>query len=180
MIISYKIKFIKIFIGKFKIIKLEKAQKESAEEKKQVKVKKDRKNKDPYLTNLNEDPILSFVICHFLTDEVTKIGQSDACQIKLNGLNIISEHAVIKMEKNQATLRSIQIGAKIKVNGYNVEESLVLKSGDRILFGSSHLYVFINPKESTGNEMKFTYEMAQAEIAEAKGFKLRNTTLTKG
>lgn len=117
------------------LIKLEKAQKESAEDKKQVKVKKEQKKKDPYLTNLNEDPILSYVICYFLTDRITKIGQSENNKIKLNGLNIISEHALIELDGNQVILKSLQIGAKIKVNGYNVEESVVLKSGDRVLFG---------------------------------------------
>ena len=38
----------------------------------------------------------------------------------------------------------------------------------------------MNPKESDGSEKKFTYEMAQSEIAEAKGFRLKNSTLTKG
>ncbi len=84
---------------------------------------------------MNEDPILSYVICYFLTDRITKIGQSENNQIKLNGLNIISEHALIELDGNQVILKSLQIGAKIKVNGYNVEESVVLKSGDRVLFG---------------------------------------------
>lgn len=114
---------------------MEKAQKELADDTKQIKVKKDKKNKEPYLTNLNEDPILSFVICYFLTDQITKIGQSDDCQIKLNGLNIISEHAVVQLDSDKIILKAQQIGAKIKVNGHNVEESIELKSGDRILFG---------------------------------------------
>lgn len=118
-------------------IKLQKAHKESEEDKKEKKAKKERKNKHPYLTNLNEDPLLSFVICHFLTDEITKIGLSDECQIKLNGLNIISEHAVIQLENGKIVLKSLKLGAKIKVNGKNLEDSIELKNGDRILFGKN-------------------------------------------
>ena len=74
---------------------------------------------------------------------MTKIGQSGNNQIKLNGLNIISEHAMIELDGNQVILKSLQIGAKIKVNGYNVEESVVLKSGDRVLFGKIYFRVNI-------------------------------------
>lgn len=56
----------------------------------------------------------------------------------------------------------------------------ILLNGFLLFIGSTHLYIFVNPKEADGSEKKFTYEMAQAEIAEAKGFKLRNTSLTKG
>lgn len=89
----------------------------------------------PYLTNLNEDPILSYVICHFLEAAETKIGRSDDCNVQLNGLSIISVHAIVKNKKGSITLEPAQIGAKIKINGTNVEGPVVLNHNDRILFG---------------------------------------------
>ena len=41
------------------------------------------------------------------------------------------------------------------------------------------MYVFINPRKQAENEPKVTWEMAQKEIAQAKGFSL-NTNLSRG
>lgn len=40
-----------------------------------------RKNKEPYLINLNEDPMLSGVICHFLNNGETSVGRKDASPV---------------------------------------------------------------------------------------------------
>jgi len=145
-----------------------------------MEVKEKRKNTDPYLANLNEDPILSYVICHFISKQV-KIGRAANCDIQLNGLNIISEHALIANEKGAVKLSPFQPGAKIKVNGKNLNEPKVLEHGDRILFGTSHMYVFINPQKQAPNEPKITWEMAQKEIAEATGYAVqKDAVLTKG
>ncbi|CAF0814643.1 unnamed protein product, partial [Brachionus calyciflorus] len=159
--------------------RLQKAQQETATETKENKLKEELKNKVPYLTNLNEDPILSYVICHFLDAEETKIGRSDNSKIKLSGLSILTEHATIKNKKGKITLNLNQMGAKVKVNGINVEDSIELKHNDRILFGSSNMYVFINPVKSDPKEKRITWENAQKEIAEAKGYSSQNTSLTK-
>ncbi len=41
------------------------------------------------------------------------------------------------------------------------------------------MYIFINPKQAKPNEPTVTWEMAQKEIAEAKGFSTKNAGLTK-
>ncbi len=73
-----------------------------------------------YLANLNEDPILSYVICHYLhTDEIT-IG-SRSCTIYLNGLSILDRHAIIRhIDINKYELIPGEPSAKIKINGYNL------------------------------------------------------------
>ena len=46
-----------------------------------------RKQKEPYLVNLNEDPMLSGVICHFLSKGETIIGRKDGnADVCLSGL----------------------------------------------------------------------------------------------
>ena len=94
-----------------------------------------RKNKEPYLTNLNEDPILSYVICHFLGAPKTRIGRDESCDIVLNGLHILSEHALITNSNGMISIEPMQYGAKIKVNGHNIESARVLDHNDRILIG---------------------------------------------
>jgi kinesin family protein 1 len=68
---------------------------------------------------------------------------------------------------------------KQKINGIKLETEKILEHRDRILVGSSHMYVFINPKKSIPNEPRVTWEEAQKEIAEAKGFSL-SLSLTNG
>jgi hypothetical protein len=74
----------------------------------------------PYLANLNEDPMLSYVICHYLnTDEIT-IGSRNST-ICLNGLSILERHAIIRrIDSTKYELAPAEPGAKIKVNGYNL------------------------------------------------------------
>jgi kinesin family member 1 len=96
-----------------------------------------RRAKEPHLTNLNEDPILSYVICHFIDSKELRIGRSNNCKIQLTGLSILSEHAIVASSNSgQVTIRPAQIGAKIKVNGIQIDGSRVLEHKDRILFGS--------------------------------------------
>ncbi len=160
--------------------RLEKAQKESEIEEEKSKERKKKKNKDPYLTNLNEDPILSYVICYFLGDKETIIGSSFECQIQLSGLNICPEHAKIINDGNRLILIP-ETGAKLKVNGQPVaQDEVELQHNDRVLFGSSHLYVFINPSHPDSGEQKITYDMAQKELAATKGLYRQNTTMTEG
>lgn len=115
--------------------KLEKAQRDSEVENTASKERKKKKIKDPYLTNLNEDPILSYVVCYFLSDKEALVGSSDACQIQLSGLNICSEHAKILNDKDRIILIP-EAGAKLKVNGQPVaNDEVELQHNDRVLFG---------------------------------------------
>ncbi|CAF1220965.1 unnamed protein product, partial [Didymodactylos carnosus] len=74
----------------------------------------------PYLTNLNEDPMLSYVICYYLKLGETTIGskQSTIC---LNGLGIQEKHAIINFSGfDQIVIEATTPGIKIKINGYNL------------------------------------------------------------
>ncbi|CAF0816111.1 unnamed protein product [Adineta ricciae] len=137
----------------------------------------------PCLANLNEDPMLSYVICHYLTTDEITIGSRNAT-ICLNGLSVLEHHAIIrKLDANNYQLIPAVPGAKIKVNGYNLNGSTQLKHKDRILFGANHVYVYLNVLNET-NESKelpavITWEFAQKEIAKAKGYSLGNNLTTE-
>lgn len=138
--------------------------------------KQRKKQTIPHLINLNEDPMLSRVICHFLEQEVTKIGRKDADpapDIPFSGLSILKQHALIKSSNGEITIEPASPGAKTKVNGMPLTGERVLKNYDRILFGSNHMYILVNPsntEKSEGTPDNVDWEFAQKEIAQAKGF----------
>ncbi|XP_064640023.1 kinesin-like protein KIF28 isoform X2 [Lineus longissimus] len=134
-----------------------------------------RKTKEPHLSNLNEDPMLAGMICHFLKEGSSTVGRKDGDpDIVLSGLSIQKNHAIISIEKGEVEIKPGGASAKTKVNGQPLTGTRVLLHKDRILFGSNHLYVFKNPlKQDTGGAdlpAEVDYEFAQKEIAQAKGF----------
>nr|VZI47555.1 unnamed protein product [Spirometra erinaceieuropaei] len=175
--------------------KLEEARREAAMLKEvagNAKSEKDSKSgiDCPYISNLNEDPQLSGVINHLLeADEVT-VGRQGApgnpqtaeeaidrltgkkTWVLLKGLNIQDIHAKFRRLSNgQVELVVVQGALKnTKVNGTVLTSSKVLEPSDRILFGSYHLYVFHNPKQTPlDNEKKVDWEYAQQELAREEG-----------
>ncbi|XP_064610352.1 kinesin-like protein KIF28 [Liolophura sinensis] len=157
--------------------KLAAAQVETEQESVAVRSGDKKKKKQPHLFNLNEDPMLSGVVYHFLEEGETTFGRKDASpqpNICLNGLSIQKEHAVIVCKKGEVEIQPVgKSGAKTKVNGLPLTGPKNLHNKDRILFGSNHLYVFVNPlKPETPDDIprEITWEFAQKEIAQAKGF----------
>lgn len=62
-----------------------------------------RKSKEAYLINLNEDPMLSGVICHFLNSGETSVGRKDASPVPnicLSGLRSVSLMMSVKTERS--------------------------------------------------------------------------------
>ncbi|XP_062573408.1 kinesin-like protein KIF28 isoform X5 [Saccostrea cucullata] len=147
-----------------------------------------RKSKEPYLINLNEDPMLSGVICHFLKNSgETTVGRKDASPVPdicLSGLSIQKQHAVIFNNKGVIEIESVSgSGSKTKINGLPLTGRKALCHKDRILFGSNHMYVLNNPlKPETAESSlpkEITWEFAQKEIAQVKGFATGSAGLSK-
>ncbi|CAF3182883.1 unnamed protein product [Rotaria socialis] len=134
--------------------------------------------KVPYLANLNEDPMLSYIILHYFNTDTITIGSRNST-ICLTGLNILEKHATIRaIDSCKYELIAAEPGAKIKVNGYNLNGSAQLRHKDRILFGANHVYVYLcpsNEKEALPDlPSVISWEFAQKEIAKAKGYSLGN------
>ena len=65
--------------------------------------------------------------------------------------------------------------SRILVNGDAITGETELKHNDRLVFGSTQLWVFQNPKEKGIDSKKYppiTYEYAQEEIAAKAGIKV--------
>ncbi|KAK2149668.1 hypothetical protein LSH36_442g01044 [Paralvinella palmiformis] len=137
----------------------------------------EKKSNIAHLVNLNEDPLLSGVIYHYITITSVTIGRTDAVpkpEICLSGLSIMKKHAILSLgENDEYELQPAVSGAKTKVNGQPLTGPRFLNHRDRILFGSNHMYLFMNPlKTETDDDLpsEITWEFAQKEIAEAKGY----------
>ncbi|XP_046842712.1 kinesin-like protein KIF28P [Xenia sp. Carnegie-2017] len=151
--------------------KLEKSRSEEVNDSSQSKIAD-----IPHLVNLNEDPMLSGVVRHFLEGDEITVGRKDADPapiITLSGLSIQKQHAIITVKNGEITVKPAAQGAKTKVNGMPLPGERVLKHLDRVLFGSNHLYYLVNPKnteKSEGSPDEVDWNYAQKEMAEATGF----------
>lgn len=151
------------------------AEAEKNHESKQAKKKEQQST--PHIWNLNPDPQLSRMVVYLLQPGDTRIGNKKAepaPEITLVGLNIQKEHAILSNSNDEITVQSCG-NSKVLVNGEPVTENTILHHNDRLMFGSSHLYVFHHPKEvdeakKSGTELEdVNYEMAQEEIAQNSG-----------
>eukprot|EP00794_Sanderia_malayensis_P019281 gene19281-21207_t len=131
-------------------------------------------NTTPHLINLNEDNMLSGVIKHCLKEGETSIGRKDAQpDIAMTGLSIMKQHVILTWSDKEVTIKPGTSGAKTKINGLPLTGERVLKHLDRILFGSNHMFYFVNPlnaEKSEGTPDRVDWDFAQKEIAQAKGF----------
>ena len=114
--------------------------------------KRELKKTTPHLWNLNEDPVLTGMVVYFFhSGKTTTIGMAD-CDVEMQGLNILKQHAVVTNQDNKHIFIQPSAGAIVVVNGKEVKEKSELFHNDRILFGSSHLYAFHHPQDAYKRE----------------------------
>lgn len=105
--------------------------------------------KTPHLVNLNEDPLMSECLIYYIKDGFTRIGSAEANipqDIQLCGPHILSEHCVFENHEGIITLIPKK-GALIYVNGREVTEPIVLKTGSRVILGKNHVFRFNHPDQ---------------------------------
>lgn len=105
--------------------------------------------KTPHLVNLNEDPMMSECLIYYIKDGFTRIGSAEANipqDIQLCGPHILSEHCVFENHEGIITLIPKK-GALIYVNGREVTEPIVLKTGSRVILGRNHVFRFNHPDQ---------------------------------
>jgi hypothetical protein len=129
----------------------------------------------PHFINLNEDEALSRMIVHFLDSGCSTIGRKEkgsdtVPSIVLSGLSIKPQHAEVKVDAAVVTLEAM---GPVLVNGKSPEGVQPLNHQDRVQFGTNHLFIFLNPlapNAPEGTPDEISWEFAQGELAEAKGF----------
>ncbi|XP_075169171.1 kinesin family member unc-104 isoform X6 [Haematobia irritans] len=147
--------------------------------------------KTPHLVNLNEDPNLSECLLYYIKDGITRLGTHEANvpqDIQLSGSHILKEHCTFENRNNQVTLIPHK-DALVYLNGRQLMEPEVLRTGSRVILGKNHVFRFTNPDqareirekivENSENEnekcdtQEVDWNFAQCELLEKQGIDLK-------
>ncbi|XP_035295180.1 kinesin-like protein KIF1A isoform X14 [Cricetulus griseus] len=146
--------------------------------------------KTPHLVNLNEDPLMSECLLYYIKDGVTRVGREDAERrqdIVLSGHFIKEEHCVFRSDSRGGgeavvTLEPCE-GADTYVNGKKVTEPSILRSGNRIIMGKSHVFRFNHPEQARQERERtpcaetpaepVDWAFAQRELLEKQGIDMK-------
>jgi hypothetical protein len=86
----------------------------------------------------------------------------------------LDTHCIITNKGGVYTIEVLP-DAKVLHNGRVLRGTATLNHYDRLVFGTSQYYMFIYPGKASGKDHFYTFEMAQDEIAEAKGISIKDT-----
>ncbi|XP_060723746.1 kinesin-like protein KIF1A isoform X4 [Tachysurus vachellii] len=144
--------------------------------------------KTPHLVNLNEDPLMSECLLYYIKDGITRVGREDAMtrqDIVLSGHFIKDEHCIFTSSAGpmgEVILEPCE-GAETYVNGKNVTEPTVLRSGNRIIMGKSHVFRFNHPEQARQERERtpcaetpvelVDWAFAQRELLEKQGIDMK-------
>ncbi|KAI4809417.1 hypothetical protein KUCAC02_018299 [Chaenocephalus aceratus] len=111
--------------------------------------------KTPHLVNLNEDPLMSECLLYYIKDGLTKVGRENAKtrqDIVLSGHFIRDEHCTftsttVPLGEGCVIMEPCE-GSETYVNGKTVSSPTVLRSGNRIIMGKSHVFRFNDPEQA--------------------------------
>eukprot|EP00076_Gallus_gallus_P043786 XP_025009324.1 kinesin-like protein KIF1A isoform X14 [Gallus gallus] len=144
----------------------------------------------PHLVNLNEDPLMSECLLYYIKDGITRVGREDAEKrqdIVLSGHFIKEEHCLFRSDTRTGgevivTLEPCE-GADTYVNGKKVTEPSVLRSGNRIIMGKSHVFRFNHPEQARQERERtpcaetpaepVDWAFAQRELLEKQGIDMK-------
>ncbi|XP_056279513.1 kinesin-like protein KIF1B isoform X5 [Pseudoliparis swirei] len=146
--------------------------------------------KTPHLVNLNEDPLMSECLLYYIKDGITRVGQADAERrqdIVLSGAHIKEEHCIFRSERSANGRVIVMLlpceGSETYVNGKRVEDSIQLRSGNRIIMGKNHVFRFNHPEQARAEREKtptaetpvepVDWTFAQRELLEKQGIDMK-------
>uniref|UniRef100_A0AAR2J254 plus-end-directed kinesin ATPase n=1 Tax=Pygocentrus nattereri TaxID=42514 RepID=A0AAR2J254_PYGNA len=142
----------------------------------------------PHLVNLNEDPLMSECLLYYIKDGITRVGREDAMtrqDIVLSGHFIKDEHCIFTSTTGpmgEVILEPCE-GAETYVNGKKVTEPTILRSGNRIIMGKSHVFRFNHPEQARQERERtpcaetpaepVDWAFAQRELLEKQGIDMK-------
>ncbi|XP_077462838.1 kinesin-like protein KIF1A isoform X8 [Stigmatopora argus] len=145
--------------------------------------------KTPHLVNLNEDPLMSECLLYYIKDGITRVGRVDAASrqdIVLSGHFIKDEHCTFTSStgpQDETVVLEPCEGAETYVNGKRVTEATVLRSGNRIILGKSHVFRFNHPAQARAERERtpcaetpaepVDWAFAQRELLEKQGIDMK-------
>ncbi|XP_019115849.2 kinesin-like protein KIF1A isoform X14 [Larimichthys crocea] len=145
--------------------------------------------KTPHLVNLNEDPLMSECLLYYIKDGITRVGREDASSrqdIVLSGHFIKDEHCTFTSSTGptgETVVLEPCEGAETYVNGKRVTEPTILKSGNRIILGKSHVFRFNHPVQARAERERtpcaetpaepVDWAFAQRELLDKQGIDMK-------
>ncbi|XP_017346763.2 kinesin-like protein KIF1A isoform X4 [Ictalurus punctatus] len=146
--------------------------------------------KTPHLVNLNEDPLMSECLLYYIKDGITKVGRDVAsCRqdIVLSGHFIKEEHCIFTSSTGPSGEGVVVLepceDSETYVNGKRVTEPTVLRSGNRIIMGKSHVFRFNDPEQARQERERtpcaetpmepVDWAFAQRELLEKQGIDMK-------
>ncbi|XP_059559788.1 kinesin-like protein KIF1A isoform X21 [Myotis daubentonii] len=146
--------------------------------------------KTPHLVNLNEDPLMSECLLYYIKDGLTRVGREDGERrqdIVLSGHFIKEEHCVFRSDSRGGSEAVVTLepceGADTYVNGKKVTEPSILRSGNRIIMGKSHVFRFNHPEQARQERERtpcaetpsepVDWAFAQRELLEKQGIDMK-------
>uniref|UniRef100_A0A670IY28 plus-end-directed kinesin ATPase n=1 Tax=Podarcis muralis TaxID=64176 RepID=A0A670IY28_PODMU len=146
--------------------------------------------KTPHLVNLNEDPLMSECLLYYIKDGITRVGREDAERrqdIVLSGHFIKEEHCIFRSDTKAGSEAVVTLepceGADTYVNGKKVTEPSILRSGNRIIMGKSHVFRFNHPEQARQERERtpcaetpvepVDWAFAQRELLEKQGIDMK-------
>ncbi|XP_060886557.1 kinesin-like protein KIF1A isoform X11 [Labrus mixtus] len=145
--------------------------------------------KTPHLVNLNEDPLMSECLLYYIKDGITRVGRLDASSrqdIVLSGHFIKDEHCTFTSATGpmgETVVLEPCEGAETYVNGKRVTELTILKSGNRIILGKSHVFRFNHPVQARAERERtpcaetpsepVDWAFAQRELLDKQGIDMK-------
>ena len=123
----------------------------------------------PHLTNINMDPSLSKTIKLILEGDGKKtIGIPGKSDISFKGVGIQDPHGYITVSSNKYTIESIN-NSKILRNGKQLTAPTDLIHLDRLIIGSSHYYLFIDPNKANPKDIDYQFDSFNDEVNKQSG-----------
>ncbi|XP_034559758.1 kinesin-like protein KIF1A isoform X2 [Notolabrus celidotus] len=146
--------------------------------------------KTPHLVNLNEDPLMSECLLYYIKDGITKVGRENAKtrqDIVLSGHFIQDEHCTFSSTTGPQGEGIVVLepceGSETYVNGKKVTSDIVLRSGNRIIMGKSHVFRFNDPEQARMERERtpcaetpvepVDWAFAQRELLEKQGIDMK-------
>ncbi|XP_032081262.1 kinesin-like protein KIF1A [Thamnophis elegans] len=146
--------------------------------------------KTPHLVNLNEDPLMSECLLYYIKDGITRVGREDGERrqdIVLSGHFIKEEHCIFRSDTKSGCEAIVTLepceGADTYVNGKKVTEPSILRSGNRIIMGKSHVFRFNHPEQARQERERtpcaetpaepVDWAFAQRELLEKQGIDMK-------
>ncbi|XP_053314847.1 kinesin-like protein KIF1A isoform X1 [Spea bombifrons] len=146
--------------------------------------------KTPHLVNLNEDPLMSECLLYYIKDGITRVGREDIERrqdIVLSGHFIRDEHCIFRSHTKGCGSVVVMLepceGADTYVNGKKLTEPCILRSGNRIIMGKSHVFRFTHPEQARQERERtpcaetpvepVDWAFAQRELLEKQGIDMK-------